>query len=163
MGTAGLGDPGSLSSVTNGSGNYSFTGLWPGDYIVSESWKAGWRQTWPTGFQTHEVWLGPEQNMGSVDFGNVTDTLFSISFRTFSYDSLALGKDRKFKTKPVKAAPNKAAEWNRMRRDTEMPSDQRGLRAAAIATSGTISALTAPRAAHSSGLSWRNSMASLYR
>jgi hypothetical protein len=95
------------TTYTDVNGDFTFAGLWPGDYIVSESWRAGWRQTFPAGFATHEVWLGPEQAMTGIDFGNVTDSLFSISFRTFSPESLALGKDLKNKTKPVRPLPTK--------------------------------------------------------
>ena len=92
---------------TDVNGDYVFSGLWPGNYLVSESWRPGWRQTWPPHFGTHGVYLGPEQDLVSVDFGNTSDSLFSTSFRTFSPESLALGKDLKHKTKPVKQLPDK--------------------------------------------------------
>ncbi len=95
------------TAYTDVNGDYLFTGLWPGDYTVSESWRPGWRQTWPTNFGAHNIVLGPEQNLAGLDFGNTTDSLFSTSFRTFSPESLALGKDRKGKTKPIRPLPDK--------------------------------------------------------
>ncbi len=95
------------SLYTDVNGDYVFTGLWPGNYTVSESWRPGWRQTYPPGFGTHTATLGPEQDLTGVNFGNTSDSLFSTSFRTFSAESLALGKDQKHKTKPVKPLPDK--------------------------------------------------------
>ncbi len=102
-----LSGKGTGTAYTDISGNYLFTGLWPGNYLVSESWRQGWRQTYPPNFGIHGVLLGPEQNLDSVDFGNVEDSLFTAGFRTFSAESLALGKDHKNKTKPIKPIPDK--------------------------------------------------------
>ena len=95
------------SVYTDVNGDYVFTGLWPGNYTVSESWRPGWRQTWPANFHTHSILLGPEQDLAGVDFGNTSDSLFSTNFRTFPPESLALGKNAKHKTKPVAPVPDK--------------------------------------------------------
>jgi hypothetical protein len=95
------------TAYTDANGDYVFTGLWPGEYVVSESWRDQWRQTFPTGFGTWKFPLGPEALVWAIDFGNVSDTLFSAGFRTFSSESLALGKDLKHKTKPVPLKPDK--------------------------------------------------------
>ena len=42
-------DEGELSTVTDGNGNYTFTGLVPGTYAVAEVLQLGWRQTSPAG------------------------------------------------------------------------------------------------------------------
>jgi hypothetical protein len=95
------------TTLTDANGDYTFTGLWPGDYTVSESWRPLWRQTYPPHLGTHVIHLGPEQDLTGVLFGNTADSSFSTTFRTFTYDSLALGKDLKNKTKPVRPLPNK--------------------------------------------------------
>ena len=95
------------TAFTDLNGDYLFTGLWPGDYTISESWRPGWRQTWPPNFGSHNEYLGPEQDLPGVHFGNTVDSLFATSFRTFSPESLALGKDRKGKTKPIRPLPDK--------------------------------------------------------
>ncbi len=95
------------TAYTDANGDYFFSGLWPGDYTVSESWRPGWRQTWPPNFGAHEVYLGPEQDLTGIHFGNTVDSLFATSFRTFSPESLALGKDNKGKTKPIRPLPDK--------------------------------------------------------
>ncbi|HLB01165.1 MAG TPA: SdrD B-like domain-containing protein, partial [Bacteroidota bacterium] len=92
---------------TDVNGDYTFSGLWPGDYTVSESWRPFWRQTHPPNLGTHGFFLGPEQNLAGITFGNTSDSSFSTTFRTFTYDSLAFGKDRRNKTKPVKLHPDK--------------------------------------------------------
>jgi subtilase family serine protease len=43
----GLLDPGEVSTVTDATGNYAFTGLAPGSYIVAEVMQEGWMQTSP--------------------------------------------------------------------------------------------------------------------
>ena len=96
------------STVTDGNGNYSLTGVWPGTYTVSEVWRSDWRQTQPSNLQPYSVTLGLEENRPGVDFGNTVDSNFSVSFRTFKPESLALAIDNKGKHKPIKRAPDKS-------------------------------------------------------
>jgi len=95
------------TAYTDVNGDYTFPGLWPGDYMVSESWRPFWRQTYPPNLGTHGFVLGPEQDVTGISFGNTVDSTFSTTFRTFTYDSLALGKDKRNRTKPVKPVPDK--------------------------------------------------------
>jgi len=95
------------TTTTDGNGDYSFTSLWPGNYTVSETWRPFWRQTFPPNLGTHAVLLNPEQDLAGIGFGNTSDSTFSTTFRTFRYDSLALGKDHRNKTKPIRLKPNK--------------------------------------------------------
>jgi hypothetical protein len=93
--------------TTDGSGNYSFTSIWPGNYVVSEVWRSGWRQTQPADLAPHFVNLDVEENRTGIDFGNIMDSNFSVSFRTFKPESLAFSVDNKNKHKPIKKAPDK--------------------------------------------------------
>jgi hypothetical protein len=95
------------STTTDGSGNYSVTGLWPGQYTVSEVFRSNWRQTQPDHLQPYHIALGVEENRAGVEFGNHRDSTFSLSFRTFLPESLALGVDKKGKHKPIPAFPDK--------------------------------------------------------
>ncbi len=95
------------SIFTDGDGDYTFTGLWPGEYIVSETWRMGWRQTFPPSLGFHTVNVGPEVDLAGFNFGNVSDTLFSTSFRTFTAESLALAKDNRGKSKFLRLIPDK--------------------------------------------------------
>ncbi len=95
------------SVFTDVNGDYTFPGLWPGYYSVSETWKPFWRQTYPADLGTHSVFIGPEQDLTGINFGNTSDSTFSTTFRTFRYDSLALGKDQRGKAKPVKVRPDR--------------------------------------------------------
>jgi len=65
--------------ITNASGNYSFSGLVPGDYIVSEVNQTGWAQTrpdatyggeghWADG--TYHLTIGLGETIDGRDFGN---------------------------------------------------------------------------------------------
>ena len=65
-------DLGETSTVTDGSGNYSFTGLLAGTYSICEVMQNGWAQTYPgTGAGTcHSVVLGVGANVGDKNFGN---------------------------------------------------------------------------------------------
>jgi hypothetical protein len=91
----------SATAVTDGDGKYQFTGLWPGTYVVSETWKQGWVQTYPASPGVHVCTLAPEENKTDVDFGNI-DSNYTFTFRTFTSDSLALAGDAKGKHVPVK-------------------------------------------------------------
>ncbi len=97
----------SATAFTDVNGQYTFPGLYPGSYAVSEVWRDGWRQTLPADLGLHMILMGPEQDLAGVDFGNVRDSSFATTFRTFMYDSLALGKDHNGKQKPVKPVPDR--------------------------------------------------------
>lgn len=92
---------------TDANGDYNLAGVWPGSYTVSEVWRSGWRQTQPEDLLPHTVNLGLEEDRTGVDFGNVLDSSFSVGFRTFRPESLALAIDLAGKHKPVKAKPDK--------------------------------------------------------
>ncbi len=94
-----------LTGMSDGSGNYTISGVWPGHYTVSEVWRSQWRQTYPPHLQPYSLTLSLEQSMTGIDFGNKVDSNFSVSFRTFFPESLALSKDLKGKHLPVKLAP----------------------------------------------------------
>jgi hypothetical protein len=108
VGTTVYGTSASASSVTQSDGSYSLTGLWPGKYTVSEVFRANWRQTHPANLAPYVLDLGPEQNLSGIEFGNVRDTTFSLSFRTFLPESLALALDLKGKPKPIPVKPTRA-------------------------------------------------------
>ena len=69
--------PATASAVTDGDGNYTFTGLPAGTYLVCEVLQAGWLQTTPssgvtcpTGFG-YRFTLAEGSRASFVDFGNV--------------------------------------------------------------------------------------------
>jgi hypothetical protein len=63
------GEP-TAEATTAADGTYSFAGLRPGSYVVSEEQRVGWRQTAPaTG--THSVRVRSGLTTPEVDFGNV--------------------------------------------------------------------------------------------
>jgi hypothetical protein len=95
------------TAYTDAEGHYLFGGLFPGSYTVAEVWRDGWRQTEPANMDMHAVNLGPEENFSAANFGNVADSAFAASFRTFTYDSLALAKDARGKRSLVKPLPDK--------------------------------------------------------
>ncbi|HMD14332.1 MAG TPA: SdrD B-like domain-containing protein, partial [Bacteroidota bacterium] len=97
------------SATTDGNGNYSFSGLWPGHYTVSEVFRSNWRQTQPDHLQPYHINLGVEQDLTGIKFGNHRDSTFSLSFRTFIPESLALSVDAKGKHQPIPAKPDQAA------------------------------------------------------
>ncbi|HTK82717.1 MAG TPA: SdrD B-like domain-containing protein [Bacteroidota bacterium] len=105
----------SQSLYTDGNGNYSFSGIWPGSYVVSEVWHSGWRQTEPANLGPHFVNLDVEENRTGVNFGNVQDSTFSVSFRTFKPESLAFALDLKGKHKPVLTKAINTQFWETIR------------------------------------------------
>jgi len=105
----------SLDATTDVNGDYSFAGIWPGSYIVSEVWRSGWRQTEPANLGPHFVNLNVEENRLGVNFGNIMDSTFSTSFRTFKAESLALAVDKKGKHKPIPAIQDKYWFWITLR------------------------------------------------
>jgi hypothetical protein len=112
----------SSSTETDQGGNYSFTGLWPGSYRVSEVLRANWQQTYPLNTKPHFVTLGPEQNLTGYDFGNTVDSNFTLAFRTFLPESLALAIDKNRKHNPIPLKPNKLEFWITVYNDTTEPS-----------------------------------------
>ncbi len=96
------------TATTDANGTYTFPGLYPGTYHVSEVWRDSWRQTFPVNFEMQHIALGPETDVTTADFGNNLDSAFAATFRTFTYDSLALAKDFKGKRNPVKPAADHA-------------------------------------------------------
>ncbi len=107
VGTTPYGTTANATAHTQSDGSYSLPGLWPGKYTVSEVFRSNWRQTRPPNLAPHVVDLGPEQALLGIDFGNTRDSSFSLSFRTFLPESLALAKNQKGKPKPVALKPTK--------------------------------------------------------
>lgn len=95
------------SAETDEDGSYTFNGVWPGSYTVSEVWRSGWRQTQPALLAPYFVTVGVEEPKTGYDFGNKPDSTFSVAFRSFIPESLALAVDKKFKHLPLKAKPDK--------------------------------------------------------
>ncbi|MCA8997222.1 MAG: S8 family serine peptidase, partial [Planctomycetaceae bacterium] len=69
------------STVSDANGDYTFTGLPAGDYVVRQVPQAGWRQTAPEPASSKSTILITELNLGSPDFieiqnvsGNTVDT-----------------------------------------------------------------------------------------
>jgi hypothetical protein len=62
-------DPGERYTTTDAHGNYSFTGLPPGEYVVAEELKPGWTQTAPAS-RTYVVTLADGEIVSGLDFGN---------------------------------------------------------------------------------------------
>ncbi|MCI0695593.1 cohesin domain-containing protein [candidate division KSB1 bacterium] len=58
------------STTTDSLGNYQFTQLAPGDYVVAEVLQTGWTQSFPPEPETHKIVLLPGQSIGNLDFGN---------------------------------------------------------------------------------------------
>ena len=59
-----------LVSSTDVDGNYWFTNLIPGEYLVAEELEPGWVQTFPDGDGSHIVNLAEGQIVTDIDFGN---------------------------------------------------------------------------------------------
>lgn len=106
-GTTYFGGSASQSLTTDQDGQYTFTGIWPGAYTVSEVWRSNWRQTHPPSLAPNFVSLGKEESRTGVDFGNAVDSSFSVAFRSFLPESLALSIDRKGRHKPIPALPDR--------------------------------------------------------
>lgn len=90
----------SVTVISNSSGDYEFTGIWPGAYIVSEASKAAYVQTFPSSPGVHAINLAPEENRTGIDFGNI-DSNYTGMYRTFTSDSLALGVNSSGKHAPI--------------------------------------------------------------
>jgi len=97
--------------TTDVDGNYSFPGIWPGNYTVSEVWKNGWTQTYPLNLTPWHINLGPEENRTAVDFGNVDSVLTIGTYRSFKSDDLAFAVNAKGKHVPIPNKPDKDEFW----------------------------------------------------
>jgi RHS repeat-associated protein len=62
-------DTGEIRATTDRYGNFAFTGLPPGEYVVAEDMKPGWTQTAPDS-RTYTVTLADAQIVTGLDFGN---------------------------------------------------------------------------------------------
>jgi methionine-rich copper-binding protein CopC/protocatechuate 3,4-dioxygenase beta subunit len=65
------------STVTDASGNYSFSDVGPGTYTVQEEPQPGWIQTFPAPPGTYTITTTSGQDVGSEDFGNFQLVTFS--------------------------------------------------------------------------------------
>src|SRR5262249_54096293 len=63
-------DAGEPSTLTDANGNYSFTGLQPGTYVVREVPQTGWTQTRPAAPGSYTEAVVGGQAISGVDFGN---------------------------------------------------------------------------------------------
>jgi hypothetical protein len=88
-------------------GAYRFDSLWAGSYSVLMDVHSRWRQTFPPMLQPHVVALLDEEDRIATDFGLALDSSFSLAFRTFLPESLALAVDQKGKHNPVPVKPDK--------------------------------------------------------
>lgn len=68
--TINLSGPINTSTITDGSGNYSFDALIPGTYSVSETNQAGWVQTYPASGTHADITLVSGTPVAGKDFGN---------------------------------------------------------------------------------------------
>jgi len=126
------------STDTDVDGNYNFTGLWPGSYTVSEVLRSNWRQTYPENTKPHFVTLGPEQNLAGIDFGNTVDSNFTLAFRTFLPESLALAIDKSRKHNPIPSKPHKLEFWITLYNDTTEPAHSLVLHTTSSMDSSTV-------------------------
>jgi len=62
-------DPGEPSTFTDAQGNYRFTNLAPGPYIIRALPKTGWRQTTPANNYGQHLTLGAGQSLSNANFG----------------------------------------------------------------------------------------------
>ncbi|MEZ6097972.1 MAG: SdrD B-like domain-containing protein [Pirellulaceae bacterium] len=63
-------DQGERSVITDASGDYSFTGLSAGSYVVAEVQQTGWQQVFPAAPGTHNITLSTSEIRRGLDFGN---------------------------------------------------------------------------------------------
>jgi len=59
------------STLTDESGNYSFSNLMSGDYVVSEQQQSGWMQTMPSTPGTYSLTIVSGSTLSGKDFGNL--------------------------------------------------------------------------------------------
>ncbi len=82
------------STTTDANGHYSFSGLTPGDYTISEVQQAGWTQSAPASGDYDVTLASGEVSEWSFDFGNWTTTeLHGYKFYDKNADGVWLGPD----------------------------------------------------------------------
>jgi uncharacterized protein (DUF2141 family) len=79
-------DTGELSTVTNASGAYTFTGLGAGAYKIREILQSGWIQTTPTNNFGWTINLTTNQNLTGKDFGTKQSSQSNASLSGFAFD-----------------------------------------------------------------------------
>lgn len=85
-------DTGERSATTDAAGNYSFTGLAAGTYVIAEELPSGWSQTLPTSNGRFQVQLTTGQSRAGFDFGNfqvmtIRGTIFDDTNFNFQRDT----------------------------------------------------------------------------
>ncbi len=90
-------DPGERFVITNANGDYSFTNLAPGNYIVREEQSLNARRTSPT-HGVYEVNLSDGQVLPGKDFGNIESTLLNAdpSFTTTPSITTVVARDFRY-------------------------------------------------------------------
>ena len=96
-GTDNLGNPVSLTTSTNANGEYSFTGLTPGTYTVTETQQTGWTQT--TGGTTvtltsGQVAVAYSGEEGTPPSGSTEVVTPLLAFGNFKPSSIVIGMDK---------------------------------------------------------------------
>ncbi len=87
-----------LTSQT-GTAGYSFEGLLPGTYRVTEGDTDGWAQTYPTALGSHTVTVGIDQSVTGYNFGNIqVFTLAGYKFNDLDRDGYWDGHGSSVKT-----------------------------------------------------------------
>ncbi|MBI3194511.1 MAG: T9SS type A sorting domain-containing protein, partial [Ignavibacteriae bacterium] len=77
-----------LYDTTDANGEYSFNGLAPGNYNVSEQSQSGFVQTYPANPGTHSVTVDYNSDFQNKDFGNFAyDNFFGYKFEDVNGDS----------------------------------------------------------------------------
>jgi len=73
-------DSGEPVAITDGNGNYIFSNLAPGQYVIREIQQPGWTQIYPnTQGNSHAVNLAPGQTAADLSFGNAQGEVAGIS------------------------------------------------------------------------------------
>jgi len=82
-----LAGPGGLNKATytNATGAYSFAGLAPGSYTVSEEKRQGYSQTYPGQSGIHNVTLC-DSSISGLNFGNCRNDLFISGYKFMDYN-----------------------------------------------------------------------------
>src|ERR1041384_2734876 len=80
------------STLTSGTGAYSFSNLGPGTYTVSEQSQAGWTQTLPASGAPYTFAAQSGQNLTAKDFGNFRNgSISGMKFRDLNADGARQG------------------------------------------------------------------------
>lgn len=94
------------AQVTDANGDYSFAGLGPGTYVLTETAQAGYIQTAPAG-GSHTVVASSGSDVSGRDFGNFQNSDL-VEYRTWTLAELSAATEAK-PTKPPKASKPYAA------------------------------------------------------